>query len=252
MSFFDAIRHRLRSALRPDAEQRDRDEEFAFHQSLDAPELARREFGDATYLSEEVRWMGATRWIDAIRQDARYGLRALKRSPVFALVAVLSIALGIGANTAVFGIIHTVMLSELPLPRPRELVLLHLEDAESGAYFNWDEYRAVARAPGAQVTAFSSTYSDSTEINGSSVSIGGVDLVPSNYHRVLGLTPAAGRFFTAEDETSGSPVAVITFDLATRFFNSPLDALGRTIRLHSLRFTVVGVAPKGYHGLKLL
>src|SRR5262252_9187473 len=134
MSLLDAIRHRLRTALHPDREQRDRDEEFAFHQSLAADDAAadfesaaaaqhatRRAFGNATYLSEDVRWAGATRWIDTIRQDARYGLRALRRSPLFTLVAVLSVGLGVGANTAVFGIIHAVLLAELPVPRPREL-----------------------------------------------------------------------------------------------------------------------------------
>jgi predicted permease len=257
MSFLDAFRHRLRSALRPSAEQRARDDEFAFHLSMAERDAnndagaARREFGNRTYLSEEVRWMGATRWIDSIRQDVRYGLRALRRSPVFTLVAVLSVGLGVGANTAVFGMIHTILLAELPVPRPRELVMLR-RDVQYGTFFNWSEYQAVARAPGVAVTGMTTWYSDSTIISGSLVPVDHVDLVAGNFHQVLGLTPAAGRFLTPADESGALTVAVVTFALATRYFASPEASLGQTIRLQGVPFTIVGVAPRGYSGLMLL
>src|SRR5262249_2313667 len=139
MSFIDAFRHRLRSVFRAADAARERSDEIAFHESLAARDLtpahaagaraaARREFGNATYVKEEIRWMGAMRWIDALSQDMRYGLRTLVRTPVFAVVVVLSIGLGIGANTAVFGMIYKVMLARLPVPNANELVMLSLSD----------------------------------------------------------------------------------------------------------------------------
>ena len=110
MSLIDAARHRLRSLFRPGAADRERDEEFAFHHSLaeaehvhatgdipDAPYAARREFGNATYIKEQLRWMGATRWMDQFAQDLRFASRTFGRSPVFTIVAVLSIALSISS-----------------------------------------------------------------------------------------------------------------------------------------------------------
>jgi len=102
MSFLDALRHRIRTALRSDDADRERAEEYAVHQSLaqeqrahdgasldEARFAARREFGNATFLREEARWMGVTRWLDVTRQDLGYAARALRRSPVFTCVAVV-------------------------------------------------------------------------------------------------------------------------------------------------------------------
>src|SRR5262245_41338433 len=112
MSLFDAARHRLRSLFRAGTAAREREEEYAFHQSLaeaeyvhatgataGAPYAAKREFGNVTYIKEEVRWMGPLRWTDQFGQDLRFAGRTFRRSPLFAIVAVLSIGLGIGANT---------------------------------------------------------------------------------------------------------------------------------------------------------
>ncbi|MGH7677907.1 MAG: hypothetical protein ACRENU_05530, partial [Gemmatimonadaceae bacterium] len=218
MSFLDAFRHRIRSVLRPDAEQRERDEEFDFHHALagrdaahdagvsaSAPaarDMARRDFGNATYLSETVRWMGATRWIDALRQDLRYGLRTLARSPVFALVAVLSVGLGVGANTAVFGILYKVMLARLPLPRAGELVMLERAGAQFGSYFSREQVQAIVRSPGIHATAFNTAFAENSEINGSKLLIDGIDLVDSAYYPTLELVPEVGGLLNAVDHAT--------------------------------------------------
>src|SRR5262245_30836801 len=150
MSFIDGLTHRIRSVFRAGSAAQERDDEFAFHESLSARDFgsdanaAKRDFGNATYIKEEVRWMGAMRWVDAVGQDVRYGLRALRRAPVFALVSVLSIGLGIGANTAVFGMVYQVLLQRLPIPRAQELVMLRRQGIGFGEMFGPEEARAIA------------------------------------------------------------------------------------------------------------
>src|SRR5262245_57763124 len=263
MSFIDAFRHRIRSVFRPGDAARERDDEFAFHESLAARDLtpahgtgardaARREFGNATYLKEEVRWMGAMRWIDALTQDLRYGLRTLVRTPLFSVVALLSIGLGIGANTAVFGMIYKVMLARLPVPRSHELVMLSLQDVRFGSYFSWEQYQAIARAVGPNVTAFGTTSADSVEIDGTRLTIDAVDLVDGGFYSVLGIAPAAGRLLTAADNAQGAPVMVTSYGFAIRHFGSAQAALGRTIRMGSTPFSIVGVTQREYEGLVLV
>src|SRR5262245_875460 len=181
MSLIDAARHRLRTLLRPGAADRERDEEYAFHQSLaeaehahdtgdaaDAPYAARRAFGNRTRIKEDVRWMGATRWIDQLGQDLRFAVRTLRRSPVFASVAVLSIALSIGANTAVFGAINALMLERLAIRQPEELVQLWRDDGQGGRepYFGSAEYDAIRAGSGADVALITNASVTQSEIGG--------------------------------------------------------------------------------------
>ena len=263
MSFIDAFSHRIRSVFRAGDAARERDAEFAFHESLAARDLtpahgagardaARREFGNATYLKEEVRWMGAMRWIDALSQDLRYGLRTLVRTPLFSVVALLSIGLGISANTAVFGMIYKVMLARLPVPHSQELVMLSLQDVRFGSYFSWEQYQAISRAVGPNVTAFGTTSADSVEIDGTRLTIDAVDLVDGGFYSVLGIAPAAGRLLTMADNEQGAPVLVTSYGFATRHFGSAQAALGRTIRIGTTPFSIVGVTQREYEGLVLV
>src|SRR4051812_32518634 len=100
MSIFDAARYRLRSLFRPEAAERERNEEFAFHESL-AKANDYRESGNATHIKETMRWMGATRWVDHLGQDVQLARRGLQRAPLFTVIVVFTLALGIGANATV-------------------------------------------------------------------------------------------------------------------------------------------------------
>src|SRR5438477_11559422 len=137
MSFMHALRHRFGALFGRARDDRDLEDEIAFHLDLEAMhgrqdglapdaaiDAARRHFGNATRVREETRRMAGIGTIDVLRQDLRYGSRSLRRNPVFTTVAVGSIALGVGATTAVFGLIHSTLLARLPVPHPEQLVRL--------------------------------------------------------------------------------------------------------------------------------
>src|SRR4029077_19958470 len=110
----------------------------------DARLAARREFGNPTYIREQARWMGVTRWLDVTRQDLGYAWRALRRSPVFTLVAISSLGLGIGANAAIFGMIHSLLLEKLHVADPNALRLMtHSPDGPLRAFFTSAEADAL-------------------------------------------------------------------------------------------------------------
>ena len=189
--------------------------------------------------------------------DVRYALRGFTRTPGFVLVAVVILALGIGANTAIVSLVDTLYLRELPVRDPSRLVEIYqVRNTVPGEYFSLSypdylAYREQSRSFEDLAAHYSSSPihfgsgEKSAEINGS--------VVTENYFRLLGLQPAVGRFFgPEEDRVPGrDPVAVIAFDLwQTRFGGDPA-LLGRTARLNNADFTIVGVAPRGFHGAPL-
>jgi predicted permease len=263
MSLFDAARHRLRSLFRPGAADRERDEEYAFHQSLAAADhahdtgddanaraAARRQFGNTALVKEDVRWTGAMRWVDQFGEDLRFAARTLRRSPVFAIVAVLSIGLGIGANTAVFGVIHALMLERLPVSRPEQLVQLWRADARQAShpYFTVAEYDAL-RASGVEISLITNASVTRSEIGGISNNRLSFEALDGALFPMLGLRAAAGRLLTPEDERQALPVAVLGYGSAVRYFGSSRDAVGQKIRLQDQMFTIVGVLPRRFRGL---
>ena len=264
MSVFDAARHRLRNLFRPGAADRERDEEYAFHQSLaeaehlhasgdrtDAPYAARREFGNTTAIKEEVRWMGAMRWVDQFGQDLRYSSRTFVRSPVFTFVAVASIGLSIGANTAIFGVTNELMLERLAVSHPEQLVQLWRDDGHGGRepFFNVAEYDGLRASSGADVSALTWVSATQAEIGGASYDRLSFEAVDGGLFPMLGVGAAAGRLLTPEDDRGGAPVAVLGFAYAIRHFGSARDAVGRQIKLQGHPFTIVGVLPRQFRGL---
>ena len=188
----------------------------------------------------------------ALVQDLRYALRALAKSPGFTFVAVVTLALGIGANTAIFSVVNAVMLRPMPgIAQPDRLVwVTHVDHGRAGrvSYPDAMDYRdhagvfsglaAVDRAP---VHLATPRATDRLE----------AQVAGGDYFSVLGVVPAAGRVFTAEDERSRRPVAVLSAAYAEKRFGSAASAVGSPVALNGRAFTVVGVAPAGFRGLDI-
>jgi predicted permease len=189
-------------------------------------------------------------------QDLRYSWRVLLQNPGFAAVAVLSLALGIGANTAIFSIVDAVLLKWLPVSSPQELVVIARNPKEPSVGSNYPDYEYIRDHnqvfSGVLVSggggALSLTVPDEGS-HGSSELVPGT-LVSGNYFQVLGVTPAIGRLFTPEDnKTPGAhPVAVLSYDFwKTRFAGDP-RVLGKKITLNGAPFTIIGVSRQGFTG----
>jgi predicted permease len=190
-------------------------------------------------------------------QDLRYSLRALFQNPGFAAVAVLSLALGIGANTAIFSIVDAVLLKWLPVSSPQELVVIARNPKDPSVGFNYPDYEYIrdhnqvfsgVLVSGGGGGALSLTVPDEGAHGGSQLVPG--MLVSGNYFQVLGVTPAIGRLFTPEDnKTPGAhPIAILSYDFwKTRFASDP-GILGKKITLNGSPFSIVGVSRQGFTG----
>jgi predicted permease len=200
--------------------------------------------------------------MSTVVQDIRYGLRMLRKSPAFALVAVLTLALGIGANTAIFSLLNAVMLRELPVENPGELVLLgtgrsggSTEEFASTDLYSYGFYREMRQKNRvfSDVTALMSLLFQKMHgaVSGSaSLEPMNVQLVSGTYFPLLGVKPILGRAFTeAEDEPAGGhPVAVVSnFWWRRRFAQGP-GVVGQTVQLGSTVYTIIGVAPQEFFG----
>ncbi len=191
-------------------------------------------------------------------QDVRYSLRTLMKSPGFASVAVISLALGIGANTTIFTLINAVFLNPLPVERPSELQAVLTVDATNPGVWtmSYPNYRDVRdeNAVFTGLAAYSFPNPGSLSARGGEPEPVFLEFVTGNYFDVLGLEPALGRFFLPEeDETPGShPVVVLGHGFWTRRFGGDPKVLGSTIGLNGHPLTVVGVAPEGFRGLTVV
>jgi predicted permease len=193
--------------------------------------------------------------MESLLQDIRYTLRCLARSPGYTAAAIISLALGIGANTAVFTLVDRVLMRPLPVANPEELVLVMVERPRENAtaYFSYPFYRAL-RDSG---NVFSSLIARA-DVPMNIVAEGRVarvrgELVSGNYFDALGLAPAIGRTFNArEDVTPGShAVAVLSHGFWQRTFGSSQGIVGKKIEVNNVPFTVVGVAPRGFSGTEI-
>lgn len=193
--------------------------------------------------------------LENLSQDLRFGARALRRSPGFTAVALLSMALAIGVNTAVFSLINAIVLRPLPVKNPGELVALYAMNSKNSGYSttsypDYVDYRQRNEAF-SDLAAFSDVPL-SLSLDTQSERVDG-EIVSGNYFSVLGIEPVAGRTFLPEEDAQPGayPVAVISYDLWRRLLNASIDIGGKTVALNGQKFTVIGVAPQGFKGLNL-
>jgi macrolide transport system ATP-binding/permease protein len=191
--------------------------------------------------------------MDALLQDIRYALRGLRRSPGFTLVALLTLALGIGVNSAIFSIVNAVLFRPLPVDRPDQLVNIYGHTAtasthETHSWPNYLEYRQQT-ATLSDLIAYSNFFAHASFDGSSDLVVG--ELVTDNYFSTLGIRPSLGRAFSGDefDAIGGSPVAILSDGMwRTRFGGDP-NIVGRTFRMNGRAYTVVGVAPATFGGM---
>ncbi len=224
------------------------------------PEAARsaalRVFGNATLVQEDVRAAWGYRWVDSLSQDLRYGARGLRRNPGFALVIVLSLALGIGANTAIFSVLNAVLLRPLPVARPEQLYALDISESKFRApqRFSYPLFEEMRDVAGSGIAAMSRVARVYGRLSGEGEQeTERVQLVSGEYFALLGLAPSLGRLLAPSDnlKVGEHPVVVVSHAFWERKCGGSPGVLGRSVNLNGAAFTIVGVAPAGFNGIWL-
>ncbi|MGB6482198.1 MAG: ABC transporter permease [Candidatus Acidiferrales bacterium] len=263
------LRLRLRSLFRRNNVESDLNAELHFHfdqqvekfvQSgmplAEARRRARLAIGTSDQVREQYRDASGVRFFDTLLQDIRFALRMLRKSPGFTAVAVLTLALGIGANTAIFSVINAVMLRPLPVSKPGQLVQLSQTDTRGNRYLNFthpsfeqvhDHNHVLAGVAG-----FLYLPRPVTAIVGAQAELASAMLASCDYFSVLGIAAAKGRVFTNADAIPGKDrVAVLSHDYWTRRFNRDPSIIGKSVTINGTLLTIIGVAPTNFYGIEV-
>jgi predicted permease len=226
----------------------------------DARAAARRKLGNATRIREEIYTMNSIGWLETLWQDLRHGARLLRLNPGFAAVAILSLALGVGANAAIFQLIDTVRLRALPVTDPGSLVEVrippslggtsghHLGSRPNLTYPVWEQLRSQQQAF-SSMAAWSDTQFDLSG-GGEARYVDGL-FVSGGYFQTLGVKPLVGRLLVPSDDESGcgSPGVVISYSFWQREFGGEPSAVGRTLTLEGHPLDIIGITPSGFFGV---
>src|SRR5262245_46422595 len=258
MEWFNIIRSRLRSLFRRESVLQDIEEELRVHVEMETdtnikrgmpPDEARaaalKSFGNMGRNTERGYDIRGGGWLETLWQDLRYGMRMLLTCPSFTVVAVITLALGIGANTAIFSVVNAVLLRPLPCEGPDRLVYIwnapqqgRPEDSSLPDLVDWREQsRSFERMAATTDRTFNLTgVGEAERLNGWAVT--------ADFFPLLSIRPAFGRVFLPEEDRPGaSGVAILSHNLWRRSFGSNPDVVGRAITLNGQDHTVVGIAP---------
>ncbi|HUJ31269.1 MAG TPA: ABC transporter permease [Candidatus Acidoferrum sp.] len=261
-SLWHSLRHRAQFESDLDAEMQSHIESRAddlVRSGLSRDEALRRarlEFGCAEAYQDGVRESRRIHWFEDLVQDARFAVRLLRKTPTVTVVALLSLALGIGANTAIFGLINAIMLRTLPVRDPHQLVRIDIRQPgntgePNGAYTNpiWEQLRDHQNIF-VGVLAWSSQDFDFSDRGQVQKALGAY--VSGDYFTTLGVQPAAGRLLTSADDARGCPgAAVISYGFWQSHYAGADSAIGTTLNLDGHGFPVVGIAAPGFSGLEV-
>jgi macrolide transport system ATP-binding/permease protein len=239
------------------------EDEFAFHREALTNDLiaegvppaqARRraqlEFGGDERYREECREAHRIHWFDEMSADVRFGFRTLRKAPVFSATAILSLALGIGANAFVFSVFNSLLLKPLPIEDAARVKFVETTSGASHAFPNYRDFRdnnsTFTGLVGYRIAPMS------LERSGNPERIWGL-LATGNYFDVLGVKPLLGRFFHPEEDRKpgASPYAVLSFPAWQARFAGDPGIVGQTVHINGLSYTILGVAPNGFHGTEL-
>ncbi|HTC66132.1 MAG TPA: ABC transporter permease [Candidatus Acidoferrum sp.] len=257
MSWLSRLRHtfgsgklddQLEEELRSHLEMRIADNINAGMTPTEARHEAQKQFGNTSLLKEDAREIDIIGWLDTVAADLHYATRVLRKNPGFALTAVLTLALGIGANTAFFSVVNGVLLNPFPYPRPEQLVTLGESKANfiNGSisypnFFDWQKDNhsfssmAIARTYGFSLTGLG----DAEQLDAKFIS--------SDYFLVLGANPViGGTLAPGEDKIGAAPIALIGAGFWKRKFGSSPDVLGKGVTLDGKSYTIVGVIPEAF------
>lgn len=225
----------------------------------EAAAAARRDMGNLSQIQEATRDVWGGRWLEHLAQDVRYAVRVFRRTPAFAIVAILSLTLGIGANTALFEVVNAVRLRPLPVADAEGLLEVRLATMEGarGNFQSWHPAvtQPIWRALQERQQAFDlfawSRGAFNLSQSGEARPASGL-WVSGSFFDILGLRPAAGRLLTAADDRAGcAPRAVLGHAFWQRAYAGDPSVIGRTLTLRARPVEIVGVVPAGFHGLEV-
>src|SRR5260370_29018246 len=183
-------------------------------------------------------------------QDVRYALRVMRASPVFTTVALLSLALGIGANTSIFSLIDKFLLKPLPVRHPEQLITLYrVNPGGTGESFTYPQFERFRDRNHSVAGLFGFAYRQTGVSIDGRTEQGLVQLASPEYFSTLGIHAISGRVFTASNE--GTPLAVISYDFWKRRFGLDASATGKTVVINGRAFQIAGIAPAGFYGVAL-
>ena len=221
---------------------------------MDRAQAERRaflEFGNPSAIEEEVRDVRG-RWLDDLATDLRYTFRMLRRNPGFSAIAVLSLALGIGANAGIFTLVNAVMLRTLPVSKPHRLVqITRINDEGLPGFVSYPLFEYFRDNVQSISGAFAQRTAGPAIVMDGETEFVRADLVSGAYYTVLGLAPAAGRLLDPADETPSSTAAVISDDYWQRRFGRSPSAVGKSFTIGDRVFTIVGVTPASFRGARV-
>ena len=229
----------------------------------EAAAAAHRKLGNTTRVREEIYRMNSLGWIETIWQDLRYGARMLRKSPGFTIVAVLTLALGIGANTAIFSMVDWLVFQQLPVKDPKALTYLGFAlggPSHNDHQFSFPEYREITQQAGAELDGMSAmafggqaggqSGPDGLTFQGKTLPVQ-TCFVTENFFSMLGLRPALGRFFSPEEGRSAGadPVVVLAWEYWQSRFQGDHEIIGKNVAINGHSVTIIGVGPNNFVGL---
>ena len=226
----------------------------------DARAAAYRKLGNPARIRETIYEMNSISFLDTLWRDLRFSFRSLRKRPGFTIVVVLSLALGIGANTAIFSLVDGIVFRPLPVPNPGGLVTIDIAASRltsfgASSYLDWVDLSARSKSFQALSTRqdMSAALNPAGAVSDGKRQVVWGQLVSGNFFSMLGVQPALGRtFLPEEDQTLGKyPVMVISYSLWNRMFAGNPDVIGKPVRLSGQSFTIIGVTPKSFAGVDL-